>query len=57
MWPKTWRVVKGILVVVKVMLVYGLIGIGMGVKVVLMLVAGVLVAMAFLAHFVGGPRG
>jgi len=50
MWPTTWRVAKGMLM--------GLLLLGeMCVRVVVLLVCAVVLAMTFLAHFVGGPRG
>jgi hypothetical protein len=57
MWPKTWHVLKvigrGLLVCLQVLLLMA----EVGVKVVVGLVVALVLAMAFLSHFVGGPRG
>jgi hypothetical protein len=50
MWPKTWRVIKVILLGLLLL-------VGMSIKVVVVLVCAVIATMAVLAHFVGGPRG
>jgi hypothetical protein len=50
MWQVIWRVVKWTATLLAEMVV-------MMCKVVVVLVCAVVLVMAFLAHFVGGPRG